>query len=503
MFKKFFLLMLTTLVASLGGGGNVLMAVGAPDQTGVSSTDGTDSQGNELNGGTATATGGQQQAGDLYETDLEEAIAILDPMGTSGLTLIESDAQTRRIDSPEFEFYSIGPRTVSTTLKTAFQTSSNSADRATIVVEDKGFAGKDDTIRVVGVKGSDNNDLMLVVINKDITTGGLTVYAKNGTGTNNFLLPAIPEGTHLVRMAKSCSETKAQTSKAVAYPKSDIGCVQNFMLTIEQSHFDKLIKKRVSWDFDDIVDWNMRDYKVVKELTYFFSIGGLDRHDANELEDNYTMLGIWWQAGRDLTIGHVVTNDNGNVVYETGSVPKVEIDGKDMVAFCKAAFIGNGGSQTKYLIAGANVVEAFDNIKGKQYETKDIVTENNLTIQNFKTSFGTIKLVYDKLFDICGMANAAMMIDKAYVRKVEMLPLSKTAHDWMKTGQRNTFGVVLQEINAVYLQYADAHARVWLAGRVDMYDYDIAARYDEKTTTFSGKPPYAAGNGSGHKTLDA
>ena len=39
MFKKIFLLMLTALVSMLGGGGNVMMAVGGDAPTGVSDTD--------------------------------------------------------------------------------------------------------------------------------------------------------------------------------------------------------------------------------------------------------------------------------------------------------------------------------------------------------------------------------------------------------------------------------------------------------------------------------
>lgn len=530
-FEKFLYGIAATIALWLGASGQVLMAAGTVAIDGgdsnVSGVDGAVKPENKavVDGGAASVTSGQQNAPELYETDLEQAILVLDPMGTAGLTIIETDAQSRKIDDQEFEFYSIGPRKVRATTSgsvTAY------ADRIVLPVSDAGFAGKDDTIRVVGVTGNDGRDLMLIVIDRDVNSGSLVCYAKNGWGTNGFVTNTehtIATGTTLVRMAKSCSESKAQTSRAHSYPTSEKGCVQNFMLQIEQTEFDRMTKKRVSWDFDDIVDWNMRDYKVVKELTYMFSVGGLDRHLSNEGEDNYTMLGLWWQAGRELEIGHIVLDASGNVVWEddkdgnqptlvgetykyadgTDAVEKVEIDGKDLVRFNKAAFIGNGGSQVKYLIAGANVVEAFDNIKGKQYENKDIVTENNLTIQNFKTSFGTIKLVYDKLFDICGMANAAFMLDKQYLRKVEFQSMTKTQLKLKESGQRNSHGVVLQEVNAVYLQYADAHAQVWLAGRKDVYDYETAGKYDTDAQTHATnhpKKPAPTGNWANHYAAD-
>lgn len=508
-FKSFLKGILLTIAVMLGAGGQVLMAVGGT----VAADGGQPGESNKATDeGVASVTKGQQIAPDLYETDLETAITELDPMGTAFLSAI-SGAQSRTIHSQEFEFYSIGPRVIRTETTAAYTTEA-STTRATITVADNGFCTKDDTIRVVGVAGSDGDDLMLIVIGKEQNTGKPIVYAKNGVnGTNQ--VPSIPNGTTLIRMGKSCSESKAQTARVNSVPSSEKGCVQNFMLQIEQTEFDRITDKRVSWDFDDIVDWNMRDYKVTKELTYLFGVGGLDRHENNDFENNYTMRGAWWQAGRDIEIGHVVTDASGNVLDVTGAVcyaatsatklsgqsgtytglvtgdyyvlggstpkrtaPKVEIDGTDLVAFTKSAFLGNGGSQTKYLFAGANVIEAFDNIKGKQYDTKDIVNENNLTIQNFKSSFGTIKLVYDKLFDVCGMANAAFMLDKAYLRKVDFVTLKRTELKLKESGQRNSNGVVLQEVNAIYLQYADAHARVWLKGCADLYDYNVAGKYD-------------------------
>lgn len=548
--SRMFIALIALIAVAFGASGNVLMAAGVAqsDSDGSASSNGSTSPDNSaVDPGIASVSQGQREAKEMYETDLEQAILVLDPMGTAGLTLVETDAQSRSIDSQEFEFYSVGPRLIRTTTSGAVTVSaSGTADRISVPVTDAGFAAKDDTIRVVGIKGmtgtstTDTKDIMLVVIDRDTSTGNLICYAKNGyqggfvVSTTSTDATYIPTGTTLIRMAKSCSESKAQTSRAHSYPASEKGYVQNFMLQIEQTEFDRMTKKRVSWNFNDIVEWNMRDYKTTKEISYFFGVGGLDRHLANEGEDNYTMTGIWWMAGRSLEIGHIATDSSNNVLYEEGpngetayplvattasstttytlgdetmdstyaatltvgayyyyssstsataAVAKVEIDGKDLVAFNKAAFIGNGGSQVKYLLAGCNVIEAFDNIKGKQFETKDIVTENNLTVQNFKTSFGTIKLVYDKIFDINGMANAALMLDKQYVRKVVFKSMGTTQHDFMKSGQRNSHGVVLQEVNAIYLQYADAHAQVWLANRTELYDYTIAGKYDAATTT--------------------
>ena len=556
-FKTLMMSFFTMLALALGANGSVLMAAGTLSTDSGSSGEASDAnsgmntgvqgENGRFDGGMASVTDGQQKSPEQYETDLEKKILKLDPYNTVLLTLM-GDAKTRSIKSQEFEFASVGPRIIRSTVKTQVSAGSSSVDRQVVEFNDKGFCMKDDTLRFVGVPGYDKNgnatsvDLMCIVVDKD-GAGKVSVYAKNGPGraTNNFYLPQIPAGTTVIRMGKSCSETKAQTSRANAAPTTEIGCVQNFMLQIEQSTFDKMTDKRVPWDFDDIVDWNMRDYKITKELTYWFGVGGLDRHEANGYENNYTMQGIWWMAGRDLEIGHYLLDSDGLLTYEDSDLygtalkatsatkldgsaltfsglttgqyyfitdsttptaalastiapAKVEIDGKDLVRFSKAAFIGNGGSQTKYLLAGANVVEAFDNIKGRQYENKDIVTENDLTIRNFKTSFGIIRLTYQKLFDICGMANAAFLLDKPYLRGVSFQSLNRTVLKLKETGQRNAHGVVLQEVNAVYLQYADCHARVWLCGRTDLYDFNIASKYDTENQKTMVPPKWGAAN---------
>lgn len=548
-FAKFFMNLIAAIAVWLGASGGVMMAAGTISTDSGSSGSATDNnsgmhkgpQGDNGrgDGGPASVTNGQQDNPEQYETDLETTILELDPYNTVLLTL-SGDAKFRKIHAQEFEFSSIGPRIIRSTVKTTVSPDT-SADRQIVEFADKGFCMKDDTIRFVGIPGYDKAgnptdvDLMCIVVDKD-GSGKCSLYAKNGPTmhTGGFSLPNIPAGTPVIRMGKSCSESKAQTSRANASPSTEKGCVQNFMLQIEQTKFDQMTDKRVPWDFDDIVDWNMRDYKITKELTYWFGVGGLDRHEANYFENNYTMQGIWWQAGRDLEIGHVVTDANGLAVYDEGpngetahkatsatalegatgtftglttgayywviegkavaAIQKVEIDGKDLVRFSKKAFIGNGGSQTKYLMAGANMIEAFDNIKGKQYETKDIVTENNLTIQNFKTSFGVVKLIYQKLFDVCGMANAGFLLDKPYLRGVEFQGLNKTVLKLKETGQRNAHGVVLQEVNAIYLQYADCHARVWLAGRTNLYDFYIAGKYDTNVQKTTQPPKYGAAN---------
>ena len=138
LFRKFFLGIVLLLASWLGAGGNVMMAAGtvATDSNGTDQNNtGASAQNGAADGGAASVTQGQQINPELYETDLEKVINDLDPMGTTWLSIVQ-DVQARKINSQEFEFYSIGPRIIRTTTD---GTVTAGTDRAMLKVADPGF----------------------------------------------------------------------------------------------------------------------------------------------------------------------------------------------------------------------------------------------------------------------------------------------------------------------------------------------------------------------------
>lgn len=475
MMKKYFSLFvgfLLTVVATLtGAAGDVIMAAGMsdlPDAGKTKAGDGIESVEDVTNSGMSTVTLTEQEADqDFHVTDLDEKIMKIRPMSTP-LEQITRGKGGRHINSMVTKYYSVGTRPVMTTLKEAVVAQAT-GDRATIKVTDADLFTEDDTIRVVGVPGVYDDkgvkyeegdlipDLMLKVVGVDEKTGDLTVFAVNGAQDSNkksIWLPAIAVGTRLVRMGKACSELDAQTGMFTNMPTPEEQYCQNFMLQVEQSTFEKLWKNEANWTFSDLEEEAVYDFKLTRELTSLFGVKNVVAHASKKNQLTYFTKGIWWMAGKDITLGH----------WEgSGDDAKLVINEDDLVDFSKDLFIGVASSKRKVLFAGSDVVAAISKIKSDRFRAKETVSIWDLRFTSFKTDFGEVLLIHHELFDQCGMSDMAFALEDGYLEKRFFISFQKSSLDLKTAGIRNSEARVLQEVSCLVLKNARAHARVSLA----------------------------------------
>lgn len=454
---------------------------------------------NGADGGTMTISQGEQIAGNednggLYTRDVDDAVAKINPMSTP-LLQISSYASSSEIDSQEFEYWSVGPRITRTTVAGSMVPGTvNKLDRFTLAVADKGFVTKDDTIRVVGVRGWEAGssagtadgaeDLVLYVINVDEETGYPTCICVNGPKNFGFKLPVtLADGQVLVRMGKSCGELDAQTGRFHNYPEPEVQYTQNFMFQVEQSTFDKMTSKKVKWDFNDIEEAGIRDMKIAQENTYLFGAKRKLRHPSKDNNNQYFTGGLWWMAGKDLTIGHM---DGANAV----------IQDDDLVAFARQVFVGSAGNKKKVMLCGSVLLEKFGQIKSDRFRLKETVDVWDLTFSRFHTDFGDILVIYDEQLDMNGMSAYGFCIDPEFIKKKVFISLKRTVLELIKSGQRNSNAIVMQEVAGVYLQNKDAHARVQLVGNNGAYDWDTAAKFDFHANSNAIPPKKLSYNGT-------
>lgn len=472
---SFFVGMLLTVVATLtGAAGNVIMAAATPMDDGGKTVagDGIEAVEDVTNSGASTVTLTEEEANaDFHVTALDENVLKIRPMSTP-LEQITRGTGGRHIRSMRTRYYSVGTRPVYTTLKTAVE-AQTSGDRTTIVPTDGNLFTEDDTIRVVGVQaitkedgtayeaGEIIPDLMLKVIGVDEKTGDLTVFAVNGNLDEDkqaILVPAIEEGTRLVRMGKACSELDAQTGMFTNLPTPEEQYCQNFMLQVEQSTFEKMWKNEAGWTFADMEEDAVYDFKLTKELTSLFGVKNKIQHKSKKNQITYFTKGIWWMAGKDITLGHWETND------KTGEEELI-ISDLDLVDFSKDLFVGVASQKKKVLFAGSDLVAAISKIRSERFRAKELVVVDkwNLTFSSFKTDFGEVLLIHHELFDQVGMADCGFALEDGYLEKRIFLSFEKSVLDLKTAGIRNSDATVLQEVSCLVLKNAKAHARVQLA----------------------------------------
>ena len=418
--------------------------------------------------GILTETFGRVDAdSEMYQKDIDERITRIRPMATP-VDQISRYAHSQHASSFEVKYYSVGTRPVKTTLTQAVS-SSNGVSTA-IQVADPDMFTLDDTIRVVGVKAINNHkgvaynandaktpDLELCVCGKT-SDGQPIVFAVNGNAVNgqNIGVPALNNGTVLIRMGKSCGELDVQTGRFNNIPTSELQYCQNFMAQIEQSTLDKIAAKEVNWGFSDLEEDSIYDMRLAMENSYLFGDMNVVNHSVKDGMSQWFTKGIWWQAGKDIEVG-----------TWNGSKGCAVITDEDLVDISKDLFVGTGiGNKRKVMFCGSDFLAALSKIDSDKFRLKDTVEVWNLKFKSWETDFGEILAIHHELFDLNGMADYAFALDPEFLTKKTHLSWSRNILDLKKAGVRNTDAVVLQEISCLYLRYAKAHARLRLASPI-------------------------------------
>ena len=474
--KNLLRMLLGMLVIAFGVNGSVFMAVSGnlPD-AGITSggePGGTDGSSVKTDGnvdGIATETYGRTEGDpEMYTKDIDKRITKIRPMATP-VDQISRHGKYLPTESFVCKYYSVGTRPIKTTLTEAIEKQTQGSS-VVLKVKDPAIFTLDDTIRVVGVKGkfdykgvayeadkSTTPDLVLCVCGRDPATNNPIVYAVNGekeTSTQQTIwLPAIPVDTVLVRMGKACGELDVQTGRFNNLPTSEEQYCQNFMIQIEQSTFDKIASKEVDWNFSDIEEDGIYDMRLAQENTFLFGSKNMIKHVTKDNMATWFTGGIWYQAGKDIEVGHWDTNTR-----------KAVISDDDLVDISKDLFVGTGlGNKRKVLFVGSDMLEAFSKVQSEKFRLKENVEHWNLKFKSWATDFGDMLIIHHELFDMNGMSDCGFAMDPEYLTKRTHVSWARNILDLKKAGVRNTDAVVIQEVVCLYLRYANAHARMKLA----------------------------------------
>ena len=413
------------------------------------------------NEGGLTETVGREAIPEMYLSDIDKRITRIRPMATP-IDQISRYGKAIECDSMEVKYYSVGTKPIKTTVKTAFEKQS-SGTSTTLEVTDASMFDESDTIRVVGIKGYINGeegqpsteDLMLHVIGASDSNGQPVVYAVNGLKASDgqpTMLPAIAQDTVLIRLGKACAELDAQTAVFSNIPTPETQYCQNFMMQVEQSTFDKIALKEVDWTFSDLEEDSVYDMRLGQENSFLFGVKGKIKHPRKKNNTWFTE-GIWWQAGKDITLGTWDSDKSEAVVSDD-----------ELVDLAKDLFTGTGvGNKRKVLFAGSNLLAALSKITSEKFRLKESVEVWNLKFKSFDTDFGEVLVMHHELFDQNGMADYGLAIDPTYLTKKVHINWERNVLDLKSAGIRNTDATVLREVCCLYLRYKKAHARIKLA----------------------------------------
>ena len=286
------------------------------------------------------------------------------------------------------------------------------------------------------------NKIMAMLYVVSTSTDKAEVIAVNqpeGSGDLN-----IGNGVEVVRMGRAATELDVQTPQYQAIPVKSTNFCQIFKAQVEQSTFVKLANKETGWTFSDQEESAVIDMRLGMEKSFLFGTK-LRFDDPVKHEEVLLTGGIWNQVSHHWT-------------YKRGG----KFTATDIVSMMKEAFTLNAGSSRKILIGGSGFIQKLHTVSEDNYfmSPDRMITKWGIDFTELRTKFGTLYVVLSEVFDLCGHADDAFVLDPEYLTKYTHIPFQAETLNLRNSGQRNTDAIVLTEASCLVLRYPDAHMRI-------------------------------------------
>ena len=382
---------------------------------------------------------------DFLLNEVDKQIVKIRPMATP-IDQISRSAKSKHSGSMVVDYYQVDTKpTVSTVVHYTYD---QTQGRGKLECTNADIFDVSDTMLVTGQTGFDEwgspTDQALVAYVCEKSNGVLYIVGVNGSILDDAtgVILNIPEGTKLVRMGRAATELDVQTAQFEAMPHKASNFCQIFKMQVEQSTLQRLQNKEVGWTLSDQEEAAVYDMRLGMEKNFLF---GVKRRIYDTLKHEWVMTtgGIWNQAGKQMS-------------YTAG-----EFNEDMVVDIMREAFTGNAGSKRKILIGGSEFIGRLNKLTySKVVSAGETVVKWGIDFTEMRSKFGKLHVLLSEVFDECGHADDAMIIDPEYLQKYSHLPFGAESLDLKASGQRNTDALVLTEASCLVLRYPKAHMRI-------------------------------------------
>ncbi len=396
-----------------------------------------------LNGPLTTAAT-RELSPDLLKNELDNRVVKIRPMSTP-IDQISRWSGTRKAGSMIVDFYSVDTKPIEAKLLNLSVGRGETILAKMETDNDKIFQVSETIlvpeVKVINREGKEESLILYVV---SVGSEGIQVVSVNNydTGSQKMVIPEVSAGAKLIRMGKAATELDVQTSQFEALPIKSQNYCQIFKAQVEQSTFQKIADKEVGWTFTDQEEVAIIDMRLGMEKNFLF--GSKFRFmDPTKQEEVLLTGGIWHQTAHEWQ-------------YTKGA-----FDQNSLVEMSRQAFTGNAGSSRKVLIGGSKFIEALHKLEiTRTISSGEVKTKWGIDFTEISTKFGTFYVVLSEIFDQCGHAEDAFVLDPEYLTKYSHVPFRTERLDLRTSGLRNTEAVVITEASCLVLRYPNAHMRV-------------------------------------------
>jgi hypothetical protein len=376
--------------------------------------------------------------------DVERKVWEYKQYQTPLLTLLSNQGGDS-VESWEAKYYAVDSRGMDTTIASA---STLSDGYTTLTVSDSSIFTKFNTIYVPALAGAAfvNAGVSLVgVITAFPETNKVTIKILNPA---NALVAADFAAKKIYRGGSAHTETAASTTPWGVIPETDYNYVQIFMEQVEQSEYQKLMKKEADWGFNDLKRLAIEDFKIQRERTF---LNGL------RSATNITVDG---QTKRFYTCGGLL-NDVGIPVNSSFDLSAFVATPNLIVPVIKSLFTGNNGSKVRFGMLGADFVEAVEqaNFTSKHILAKETETIMGIRCTKIVSTFGEVNLFYYEQLDLLGKEKTAVFIDRPniFIKDLKGKSFNVRSIDYKSTGVASVDAAVIEQASTMLIKNKSTH----------------------------------------------
>ena len=408
--------------------------------------------GSVVAGGTVTQQG--VTGGDSYsETteymdmrDVERRVVEYKPYQTPLLTLL-SKVGGDPVESWEAKYYAVDARGMETTVSAATDITSGVT---TLTVGDSSIFTRYNTVYfpVAGEnKVAANNGVWLTgIVYAFPESNKITVKLLNADAS--LTAANIVTGAKVYRLGSAMNEKAASTNAWGIIPETDYNYVQIFMEQVEQSEYQKLMKKEADWGFNDLKRLAIEDFKIQRERSFLAGLRSV------------TNLTVDGQTQRFYTCGGIL-NDTAIPVNSSFDLGDFVTTPNLIVPVLKSLFTGNNGSKVRFGFLGADFTEAMEkaNFTDKQIMSKETETIMGIEVTKIVSTFGTVNLLYYEQLDLLGKEKTALFLDTNNIHPKDLAGKGFNVRpvDYKTSGIAAVDAAVIEQASTLLIKNKNTH----------------------------------------------
>jgi hypothetical protein len=407
--------------------------------------------GSVVAGGTVTqqaATGGDsydESEQYLDMRDVQRKVEEYKPYQTPLLTLLSQNS-VGSTDSWEKKYYAVDARELSTTVSAATTIVS---DVSTLTVADASLFTKQNTLLFTGIttsttKISEGRFLVGLLLSKPSSTSIEVQFLNPG----NALAAADLVGKTVYRSGSALNETAASTTVWGVLPETDYNYIQIFMEQVEESEYQKIMKKEADWGMADLKRMAIEDFKLQRERTFLGGLRGVH---------NITIDG---DTKRVYTCGGFL-NDTSIPMLVNQDLSAIGASSATFVTWLKTIFTGNNGSKIKFALCGADLTEAIEkvHVDNKFLMAKDTKVEYGIDWVRMVSAFGILNIKYYEQMDLMGKDKWGIVVDKTNILTADLKGKGFNVRkiDKKSSGIANVDSAVIEQSSTMLIKNKDSH----------------------------------------------